>query len=1063
MASLSISALAFDNTNVGSTSQKILTVSNTGTQTLSITGIPVMGTDVGQFGVSPTTATIAAGRNQTLTVTFAPTSAGQKSAALAIAHNAPGSPYTVPLSGRGKLPNVTVSADTLVFGQVAVGQTSSQVLTLTNNATGRSPASTLTILTSDTEVPALTVVLAAESGVSAGPPSIAVFPTALSFGSVALGQSKSLTLSVTNEGGSNLRVLNIVSSSGDVTVSKTGFSLAPGGEELLTVTLQPTQLGSFSETLDLPSNDPVHSLLQVSLRATIGTSGGRPSLALDVTQLAFGQVAIGETGEFTLPVRNVGSGSLTISNAVSDNTQVVVSPTTLTVPPQETRSLTVRFRPLPGRERSGRVTLFSNDTAQSQVGVSWSALDVRSPYLEVTALKPADRASGVSTSTELQLTFSEPLFFRRGFTALDAELRPEPLSGLLLDDLQVRGDGRTVVIPVQLARNQVYRLVIYGATGRSGLELFDMVEATFSTGTAPPVLATLSGTVDLEAGQQLDGSVYLFDPAHLLTAQSSVALDGSFELSGVSEGTYNLYVDGNLADGRLASGSYDANGDGLADALQVRAGVNQTGLRITPEVRSSAAPTVSSNLVQVDLDSTAGNQRQTSLGNVQTDQEVVLEIYATQAEQWTGGAVTVAYDTSKVYFAGAEEGENLLRKNGGTALFLSHVDPVALTVEYGGAIMGPTAATAVSGSGLLGRFRFTTLESFSGQTDLQVTHLSLQTLAGKTKVEPNLTVSLSSAAAQESSSGPVSMDFNQATGDQGLRIGGSATVGKQYPMHLHVANAPQIDGWSVTIDYDPIQVRYVSGSFAPSTFIAGLTPLVDERQGRVNVSGAVLVGSGKASGNGMLGTVTFEVLAGFGGRTELVIPQVSFKHVDTGEEILTTHATAIITQEAATGGLAGDFNGDNQVNFSDFFLFADAFGGSDPQYDLSGDGPVNFSDFFLFADAFGSEVRAKLMELAHQYLGLPAGPTLEQNYPNPFNAQTTIPYELPQAGPVRLEVYDLLGQRVRLLVDQTQEAGSHQAIWDGRDGQGQTMASGIYLYRVEAGPFSAVRRLAVVK
>ena len=49
-----------------------------------------------------------------------------------------------------------------------------------------------------------------------------------------------------------------------------------------------------------------------------------------------------------------------------------------------------------------------------------------------------------------------------------------------------------------------------------------------------------------------------------------------------------------------------------------------------------------------------------------------------------------------------------------------------------------------------------------------------------------------------------------------------------------------------------------------------------------------------------------------------------------------------------------DFNGDRAVNLFDFFLFADAFGGADPKFDLTGDGKVNLSDFFLFADAFGS-------------------------------------------------------------------------------------------------------------
>ena len=73
---------------------------------------------------------------------------------------------------------------------------------------------------------------------------------------------------------------------------------------------------------------------------------------------------------------------------------------------------------------------------------------------------------------------------------------------------------------------------------------------------------------------------------------------------------------------------------------------------------------------------------------------------------------------------------------------------------------------------------------------------------------------------------------------------------------------------------------------------------------------------------------------------------------------------------------------------------------------------------------------------------------LGPNYPNPFNPSTLIPYELAAAGYVRLEVFNLLGQRVAALVDGAQPAGAHRARWDGTDATGRAAAAGVYVYRL---------------
>ncbi len=94
---------------------------------------------------------------------------------------------------------------------------------------------------------------------------------------------------------------------------------------------------------------------------------------------------------------------------------------------------------------------------------------------------------------------------------------------------------------------------------------------------------------------------------------------------------------------------------------------------------------------------------------------------------------------------------------------------------------------------------------------------------------------------------------------------------------------------------------------------------------------------------------------------------------------------------------------------------------------------------------------------------LPGNYQLDQNYPNPFNPSTMIRYSLPQAGIVKLVVYDILGREVRTLVNGAMSAGQQETEWDGKNSNGKTVGSGIYFYRLTAGRFTATRKMTLVK
>ncbi len=88
---------------------------------------------------------------------------------------------------------------------------------------------------------------------------------------------------------------------------------------------------------------------------------------------------------------------------------------------------------------------------------------------------------------------------------------------------------------------------------------------------------------------------------------------------------------------------------------------------------------------------------------------------------------------------------------------------------------------------------------------------------------------------------------------------------------------------------------------------------------------------------------------------------------------------------------------------------------------------------------------------------------LYPNYPNPFNPMTKISFSLPEEQPVRLNIYGIDGKLVRQLVNETRGSGLHEVIWDGRSDGGAMQASGMYFYRIEAGPYSQVRKMTLMK
>ncbi|MCK4385238.1 MAG: T9SS type A sorting domain-containing protein, partial [candidate division Zixibacteria bacterium] len=95
--------------------------------------------------------------------------------------------------------------------------------------------------------------------------------------------------------------------------------------------------------------------------------------------------------------------------------------------------------------------------------------------------------------------------------------------------------------------------------------------------------------------------------------------------------------------------------------------------------------------------------------------------------------------------------------------------------------------------------------------------------------------------------------------------------------------------------------------------------------------------------------------------------------------------------------------------------------------------------------------------------GIPKTYQLFQNYPNPFNPQTMIKYDLPKSGHVNITIYNILGQKVKTLVNEHQEAGYNSVNWNGKDGKEKDVASGIYFYKIKTIGFEKTKKMVLLK
>ena len=327
-------------------------------------------------------------------------------------------------------------------------------------------------------------------------------------------------------------------------------------------------------------------------------------------------------------------------------------------------------------------------------------------------------------------------------------------------------------------------------------------------------------------------------------------------------------------------------------------------------------------------------------------------------------------------------------------------------------------------------------------------------------------------------------------------------LGDTFTLDIRAENVFDLAGWQFDIAFDPAVLEAVDVSEGDFLKTDGGTTFfqsgrIDNAAGKITGLIAGRISEGGVSGNGSVLQVRFKAKSE--GETELALRNFEFGS-STGENIPAGPLEIRITVEERLA--TGDVNRDGRVSILDLILVAQQLGKSVPPnspVDINGDGVVNIFDLTLVAQGIGGAAapaargidsatietwiaQARLqddgsiafrqgianLESLLASLFIPQETALLANYPNPFNPETWIPYQLAVPAEVTLTIYDTNGVAVRRLTVGHQAVGMYQsrgraAYWDGRNGRGESVASGLYFYTLSAGEFTATRKMLVQK
>jgi alpha-tubulin suppressor-like RCC1 family protein len=841
---------------------------------------------------------------------------------------------------------------------------------------------TMTILSNDPNHGTVEVALEGE-GVLAG--QIAVSDTLLAFGQVCVGSPGSEPLVVSNTGTGWLIVSEISADHSDFSANPTSLAVPPGDSRTVEVDLTPSSTGLITGTLTILSDDPEHSVIEVTLE---GEGVSSSQIAVSDTLLAFGQVCIGFAFEpLPLFVASEGLCPLVVSNISTDNSDFSVYPTSFTLPPGDTQQVGVEFAPSSAGLITGTLTITSNDPDHPTLEIALEGEGLVPPEIAVSPDSLcADLLVGemetqhitIENTGSCELVWSARAVDRAG--ARDARLADLTGVEILWDQLHGQDPATHTTVVNQLE-----------SRGATVTENYARIDDVLLSGYHIAWITDCSDSWWQTEVQAL---------------AAWVALGGSLLLEGDGDSSVAVFNDILAALGAGIEYSATNGTGGLTTNIhshQTTQGVDYVHLWY-PRAHLSAV--TSPALPLIDDSAAIANSACGEVG--------------------FGRVVTMANDLANNFHITHGNSELFVNQVfdwlGGVARWLM-VDPWSGTVPGGGSV---EVSVTFDATELVGGSYSAGLQVSSNDLDDPVVCVPVHLHVTDA---PDIAVSETFLAFGEVEIGAIVAE-TLLVWNEGTDL---LTVSDASSDHADFSVDP------VSFALPPEESQAVVVEFAPSTegLITGtLTILSDDPD-----EGTVLVA---LEGTGTTGTpVEYSLYAT---ATELGTVMLRWTVPS-----LTDIDGFNVYRGTSRDGPFSRANEDVIVpSTPGSFEDTDVWPETTFCYELRAlltDGSEDVVDTPLACVTTGGRLAAKLY---------PA-------HPNPLTSRTSIQFDLPdEVAPVRLAVYNVRGQLVRTIFGGRLARGRHVLTWDGRDERGLRASSGAYFIRLETSARTATQKILVL-